>query len=601
MPAAGALDIRGLSVGLESGEAVVEELDIELAAGEILGLVGESGSGKTTAALAILGYAREGAVITGGTVSVAAGEVPYDDEHRARSIRGRVVSYVPQDPANSLNPSLRIGTAVEHVLAVGGRMSSPIEAVRAALESAGLPSDSGFLRRFPHQLSGGQQQRVLLGMALGPEPALVVLDEPTTGLDVVTQARILEEIDRLRRELNVAMVYVSHDLAVVGQIADRIAVMYAGRIVEQGAALDVLTRPRHPYTQGLVACIPDYRHRHKLEAMAGVAVGVGDRPRGCAFAPRCPHQIEACTAALPPLEPTGDTASAAARCIRWRELGPFALERAGRTDRTSGDPAEHRPPLLQVDGISVDYRQAGHAVHAVTDVSFDVDVGECVALVGESGSGKTTIGRCIAGLHPQAAGRIRFDGGEIAGRAKNRDRELRRRIQIIFQNPFESLNPRHTVAQSIGRPIRFLRRVPADQTAQEISDYLERVRLPARLGSRYPGELSGGERQRVAIARALAANPDLIVCDEVTSALDVSVQAAVLEILDELRRELNLALLFVTHDLGVVSAIADRVLVLQDGSLREAGDVEDVILRPTDDYTKTLIASAPHLPAVPNA
>ena len=211
-------------------------------------------------------------------------------------------------------------------------------------------------------------------------------------------------------------------------------------------------------------------------------------------------------------------------------------------------------------------------MHAVTDVSFEVEVGECVALVGESGSGKTTIGRCIAGLHPQAVGHIQFDGEEIAGRAKHRSRELRRRIQIIFQNPFESLNPRHTVAQSIARPIRFLRQLPPDQTSQEIADYLERVRLPARLGSRYPGELSGGERQRVAIARALAANPDLIVCDEVTSALDVSVQAAVLEILDELRRDLNLALLFVTHDLGVVSAIADRVLVLQNGSVRETGE-----------------------------
>ena len=497
---------------------------------------------------------------------------------------------MPQDPGNVAEPGAADRRAIEDMLDAHASARRGVGAVDAALASVHLPADPEFARRYPHQLSGGQQQRVTIATALVCEPPLVVLDEPTTGLDVVTQARILDEIDRLRRERGLAIVYVSHDLAVVSQIADRIAVMYAGRIVEEGRAADMLTRPRHPYTRGLVASIPDHLHPRRLEAMPGIAVGVGERPSGCAFAPRCPIKVEACDATMPELVEIGAGEErallrmAANPCSRAGATVAGCLRpRAGcRCSRSKGLRAVHGGRREQVV--------------AADDVSFELAEGECVALVGESGSGKTTIARCVAGLHAPAAGAILLDGEQLGPRAKGRSREQRRRIQIVFQNPYDSLNPRHRVGDAIARPARVLRDLSRAEAAAEVVRLLERVRLPARLAQRFPGELSGGERQRVAIARALAANPDLLVCDEITSALDVSVQAAVLELLAELRTDLRLSLLFITHDLGVVATIADRVLVLDGGVVCEQGSVDDVIERPQNEYTRRLVASAPRLP-----
>jgi peptide/nickel transport system ATP-binding protein len=570
----------------------VDDVTLRVAPGEVLGLVGESGSGKTTTALALLGFARPGIQVAAGEVEVAGSRVPAGDEAAARRVRGRLVAYVPQDPGNALNPALRIGAAIRDLLDEHAGAAPRGTGVRQALESVHLPGDDAFARRFPHQLSGGQQQRVTIAMALVREPPLVVLDEPTTGLDVVTQARVLDELRRLRTERRLALVYVSHDLAVVSQVADRIAVMYAGRVVEEGPALEVLARPRHPYTRGLVDSIPDHLRPRRLQSMAGVAISAGEPHRGCAFAPRCPQRQERCTVEPPLLEPVA--ADRSVRCFEWRSTPPLA----GAPPLGEEEPSQpEREPLLRVEALAATHRHRAGTVVAATEVSFELAPGRCTALVGESGSGKTTIARCVAGLHAPAAGRILLDGEPLAAQARRRTREQRRRIQIVFQNPFDSLNPRHRVDDAIARPLQVLGGRSRRAAFAEVAGLLEQVRLPARVERRFPGELSGGERQRVAIARALAAGPELLICDEITSALDVSVQAAVLELLGDLRGDLGLALLFISHDLGVVASVADRVLVLDRGVVCEQGSVADVLTRPQHPYTRGLLAAAPRLPA----
>ncbi|MGN6379627.1 MAG: ABC transporter ATP-binding protein [Gaiellales bacterium] len=587
---AAVVQVENLSLALSSGEPVVEGVSLAVAAGEILGLVGESGSGKTTTALALLGYARPGVQVRGGSIEVGGQPIVGRDAKALRGLRGRVVSYVPQDPGGALNPALRIGDSIMDVLRAHRVAAASDDSVRAALARVELGVDTGFSRRYPHQLSGGQQQRVTIAMACVCQPPVAVLDEPTTGLDVLTQDRILAELLRLRDEQGMAMVYVSHDLAVVARMADRIAVMYAGRVVEHGPADEVIERPRHPYTRALVEAIPDFRRPRSLRGIPGVSVGVGEWPQGCAFAARCAHQAPACLEAVPSLDTVAP--GHAVRCVRWAEL---ALGERLRGDARAAGSGAAGTPLLEVTDLEARYR-GRHDRAAVDGVSFTIEAGRCVALVGESGSGKTTIGRCIAGLHEPAAGGIVFDGAPVAGAARARPLDVRRRIQIVFQNPYESLNPRHHVGSSIERPLRVLRRLSRGDAQREVGELLERVRLPRRLATRFPAELSGGERQRVAIARALAARPDLLICDEVTSALDVSVQAAVLELLCDLQRELSLSMLFITHNLGVVACVADTVLVMDRGSLCESGPVGQVLAAPEHEYTRRLLGAAPTLP-----
>jgi peptide/nickel transport system ATP-binding protein len=416
------------------------------------------------------------------------------------------------------------------------------------------------------------------------------MDEPTTGLDVVTQASVLTEIQRLRHELGVAIVYVTHNLAVVASIADEIAVMYAGRIVETGPAAEVLRTPRHPYTRGLVSSIPDFRKPRRLRGIGGVAVGVGGRPPGCAYAPRCDQRRDPCEVAPPPLEEVGPAHRV--RCLEWRRTPMLELAASGAAADALG---ARVTALLAVDSLRAVHRARAGDVVAASDVSFSIARGEAVALVGESGSGKTTIGRCISGLHPPAAGRILLDGAVLAPRANQRSRGERQQIQIVFQNPYDTLNPRTRIIDEVARPARLLRGIGRRQSLADAGSLLEQVQLPQRLAQRYPAELSGGERQRVAIARALAAEPALLICDEITSALDVSVQATVIELLANLREQLGLALLFISHDLGVVANVASRALVLESGIVREQGVLSDVLGHPQDDYTKRLIAAAPRL------
>ncbi|HVO53271.1 MAG TPA: dipeptide ABC transporter ATP-binding protein [Solirubrobacterales bacterium] len=580
------LAVRDLRVRLRGGPAVIDEVSLELPRGRALGVVGESGSGKSTLALALLGYVRPGVEIAAGAVELEGEPMPLDDERRARALRGRVIAHVPQDPASSLNPSLRIGDSVADVIVEHRPDLDPVATTVELLSRVRLPSEEAFRRRFPHQLSGGQQQRVLIAMALACTPALIVLDEPTTGLDVLTQAHVLAEIEALHRDAGLALIYVSHDLAVVSQIADEIAVMYAGRIVERGPTATVLSDPQHPYTRGLVESVPDHLAPHALNGIPGVSVGVGERPRGCSFAPRCPLADARCEAEMPLLAAARDAVEV--RCFRAGEARLH--ERVLRPPRVESA----RPALLSVDELCASHR-GRESRPVVEGVSFVIHQGECLALAGESGSGKTTIARVIAGLHRPSAGSLTLGGERLAATAGERPREQRRRIQIVFQNPDESLNPRRLVAEQVARPARLLAGQSAAAAEQRAAALLERVRLPERVGTRLPSELSGGERQRVAVARALAADPQLLVCDEITSALDVSVQAAVVELLAELRAELDLSLLFITHNLGVVASLADRVLILSEGRVCEGGPVGEVFAAPRDRRTRELLAAAPRL------
>lgn len=577
------LDAKGIEIAVSSGPSIVEGVDLQLKAGEILCLVGESGSGKTTTATALLGYNAPGTRIVGGTLSINGQPIKMDES--MRRLRGSTISYVPQNPGRSLNPSMRVQRTIQDILRAH-RKPSGVNVAISVLDLVGLNASPAFATRYPHQLSGGQQQRVCIASALACNPTVIVLDEPTTGLDVVTQARILSELLRLRDEEGAAMVYVTHDLAVASQIADRIAVMYAGRVVEEGPADLVLRQPRHPYTRGLLASIPDHVRPRVLEPMPGMAAGVSERPKGCTFAPRCPLRVEDCVKEVPRLQSIG--AGRAVRCLRWQqtptvESRPMDVRSRARESST----------VLEIHGLEARHESHGQSVIAAQGVSFSVGRGECVALVGESGSGKTTILRTIAGLHPIAGGQIRLHGDDLPSLARRRSLLQRRRLQLVSQNPTDALNPRQTAREAIERPVRQLRKLRGAEMSAEVDQLLEQVRLPRRLGARFPSELSGGERQRVAIARALAAIPEVLLCDEITSALDVSVQAAVLDLLSNLRDELGLGILFITHDLGVVSSIADETLVLQNGRICERGPTREILATPEHKYTQALVSAAP--------
>jgi peptide/nickel transport system ATP-binding protein len=590
-PAVSAVAVQDLQVAIEStGTPVISEVSFEIARGEIFGVVGESGSGKTTVGLAMLGHARRGLRIAGGTVQLGGRDILTLDEEELRRLRGSLVSYVPQDPASSLNPALRIGTQLREVVEAHGSQPDSAVAKRVAemMREVALPDDLAFLKRYPHELSGGQQQRVGLAMAFANRPRLIVLDEPTTGLDVTTQAHVLSTVRELATLHDVAALYVSHDLAVVATLAERVAVMYAGRVVEIGGAEELFRSAGHPYTRRLVGAIPRLTGGRSLVGIPGHAVSPGRRPPGCSFAPRCTLRIDQCEAAMPPLLPVGP--GHAVRCIRAELVLAEAQSRVGDPiDMPGADEAEQ--PALRLEDVVASYGQ-DEILHSV---SLSLAHHECLALVGESGSGKTTVARAIAGLHRNWTGTIALGGTELPRAARQRSNEARRRIQYIFQNPYGSLNPRHTVGQIVEQPLKIFGTASGREADRRIADMLERVSLTAAYARRYPDQLSGGERQRVAIARALVCDPTVLICDEVTSALDVSVQAAIVELLGNLQRDLGLSMLFITHNLPLVRSIAQRVAVLSQGNIVELGDTGQVLTDPRAPYTRQLLADTPSL------
>ncbi|PYC16669.1 dipeptide ABC transporter ATP-binding protein [Pseudomonas mosselii] len=578
------LRVDDLRVELAGQVDVLAGVSFGLAAGEIVGLVGESGSGKTTLATALLRHARRGARIVSGRVEVAGQSLLELAGEALRQARGGLVGYVAQDPATALNPALRIGRLLRETL-LAHQPRTPAEDLRRriaqTLLDVGLPDNDAFLKRFPHQLSGGQQQRVMLALAFVLRPRLIVLDEPTTALDVTTQAHVLATLKRLCRSQGVAALYVTHDLAVVRDLVDRVLVMYAGRLVEVAGREALFTRPAHPYTRALLAAIPDVARRQPLQAIAGHAPAPGQRPHGCAFAPRCPLRRAECVVIEPGLVRLEGGQQVACLLPHQVPLDVSDQMPVAALAAPSG------PVLLEVQALDVAYDR-----QVLFDVSLRVGAGECLALVGESGSGKTSLARAIAGLGENVHGQLRYAGQALAVAARQRDGEVRRQIQYVFQNPYRALNPRHTVLQTLATPLAHFFGVRGAEARRRVEAALARVALPASVAELYPHSLSGGERQRVAIARALVCEPRLLVCDEITSALDVSVQASILELLSQLRAE-GLAVLFVTHDLGVVRAIADRVLVLRQGRVVEQGTVEGVLDRPREAYTQALLAHSP--------
>lgn len=582
------LSLSGVKVRIRKGATIIEAVDLDLRPGEIVCLVGESGSGKTTTALTAFGYSASGLLLEDGQIIIDG--APVQGETQFRRVRGRKIAYVPQNPATALNPSMRVLDAIVDTMRDHPQGKAKEDAALAMLGRVGLPQTLDFASRFPHQLSGGQQQRVCIATALAARPEVLVLDEPTTGLDVVTQGRILAELLRLRDEEHVAMLYVTHDLAVGAQIADRVVVMYGGFVVEEGPAADVLRRPWHPYTRGLMVSTPDHVVARPLEVMPGGPVDIADRPPGCPFAPRCSQKVQACEEEMPSLQEVASGHTT--RCIQWRCTDVVDWTGRERTERET----ESSQVLLDVVDLTAEHRsRRGGNVVAARGISFSLRHGACLALVGESGSGKTTIARVIAGLHPTWSGELLLHGERLAPKARKRSREQRRRVQMVFQSPTDALNPKHSVGQALAWPGRTLRGMSRADAAKQVQDLLDAVQLPAGYAERYPRELSGGQRQRVAIARALAADPDVIVCDEITSALDVSVQARILQLLADLRRDRGVSLLFITHDLGVVAAVADEVLVLDEGVICEAGSTERILAHPEEAYTQQLLRSAPSL------
>lgn len=586
------VQVEGLTVSVKaSGVPVVQDISLEVAAGEVLGLVGESGSGKTTLGLAMMGHVRRGLSISAGRVHFDGAELLSLDPDAMKGLRGAAMCYVPQDPAAALNPTMKLDGQLREVLRAHGRSKAETdERVDEVLAEVGLEGRADLLQSYPHQLSGGQQQRVAIAMAFACRPRLIVMDEPTTGLDVTTQRTVLNTVAQMCSHYGVAAVYVSHDVVVVGEISHRVVVLYAGEVVESGPTAQVFTAPAHPYTEGLLRAVPSPERSRRLVRMDGIPPRPGNRPRGCSFAPRCPLRIDACTAAKPELIPAGGP-SRSARCIRVPErlagnLPAFEAEPLS-VDRLP--PASKDLAVLHAVHLSASYR-AGPVLH---DVAVSVAPKECVAVVGESGSGKTTLARCITGLHTNWQGDIAFKGAPLAPGVHHRSRESLRAVQYVFQNPYASLNPRRTVGALISQPLEHFSHVSARDRDRQVFDAIESVSLSGDIATRYPDQLSGGERQRVAIARALVVDPTILVCDEVTSALDVSVQAAIVELLRALQRERGLALLFITHNLALVRSIAQQVVVMQSGRVVESGPVEQILHSPKHPYTQHLLEDVP--------
>jgi len=532
------LQVSNLAVDFGTMDGVVhavEGVDLEIAPGETVAIVGESGSGKSTTAMAVIGLLASGGRVAGGSIALDGRELVGISESEMRKIRGRDIGMVPQDPMSNLNPVAKIGTQVAETLLAHGlaNRGNVQQKVVEALSAAGLPDPERRAKQYPHELSGGLRQRALIAIGLACRPRLLIADEPTSALDVTVQQTILDQLEEMTRELGTAVLLITHDLGLAAERAQRVVVMHRGRVVEQGPARQILEDPQHPYTQSLVKAAPSIAAaRLQPEVFAG----------------------------------DGGAADAAA------------------TDN-----------IVEIEGLRKVYPIRGQAEDfvAVDDVSLVVPRGKTVAIVGESGSGKTTTARMLLKLIEPTAGTIRFEGNDIAKLSRAQAKEFRQRVQPVFQDPYSSLNPMFTIERLIAEPLEFYKRGSRAERKARVRTLLDDVALPQSMLQRYPSELSGGQRQRVAIARALALSPDLIVCDEPVSALDVLVQDQILTLLGDLQKEYGLSYLFISHDLAVVRLISDYVCVMKDGALVEAASSEEIFTNPRDPYTRRLLASIP--------
>lgn len=611
VPDAAALEglrIRGLTVRYGRGEdapAALRDVDLDVAPGETVGLVGESGSGKSTLALAALRALPEAGRIAGGNVALNGDEVTAMQADALRELWRHRVKLVPQNPLPSMNPSHRVGRQLAEALDPDRPRRAEVERIDTMLVRVGLADPVRVRGSYPFELSGGMQQRVMIAMALLAEPELLVMDEPTTNLDVTTEAAILDLVRDLVRDSRTAVLYVSHSLGVVAQLCDRVDVLYAGEIIERAPVRELYRAPRHPYTVGLLDAVPTLERAGagaQLRPIPGRIPAPGELPPGCVFAPRCPTAEPACREAMPPLEPAGEGRRVA--CRRWTEIV------AGLADPHQ-QPGPSRADRLPSGGIALQARGVEkrfgvrrgllgwlrgvppEEVAALRGVDLDVRRGRTLGLVGESGSGKSTFSRTVVGLIPASAGRIELLGVSLAPRLEGRDSQVIRQLQMVFQSSEEALNPYRTVGATLQRPFMRLAGLSRKEAAERVVRLLESVQLTREYATRLPEQLSGGEKQRVTIARAFASDPELILFDESLSGLDVSVQAAVLNLLVDLQRQRRTSYLFISHDLSVVAHLADDVAVLYLGEVMESGPAEAVLEPPYHPYTEALLAAVP--------
>lgn len=604
------LQVRDLTVTFRGEDApipAVRGLSYDLSPGEVLGIVGESGSGKSVSSMAIMGLLPPSATVT-GSVRLHGRELLGLPDKELSRIRGRRVAMVFQDPLSALTPVYSIGDQIAETVQVHQGLSDKAASARAVelLDAVGIPNARQRAKAYPHEFSGGMRQRVMIAMSIANDPDLLIADEPTTALDVTIQAQVLELLETAREITNAATIMITHDLGVVAGIADRIVVMYAGKAVESGPVEPVYADPRMPYTIGLLGSVPRLdRPQETLTPIEGSPPNVSHLPDGCPFAPRCPVSIPICSTVEPELEPTADGTRRAA-CHRSEEIAlsqihgepvfPLPVIAEARDEV----PRAQRPVVLEVSGLAKRYavtkgaimRRRIGTITAVDGISFDIREGEALGLVGESGCGKTTTIMQILELVPPEEGTVSILGKDVAALDRRARKDLRRDVQVVFQDPMAALDPRLPVGDIIDEPLRAFG-TPPDERGRRVRELLSLVGLSPEHANRYPADFSGGQRQRIGIARALALEPRLLVLDEPVSALDVSIQAGVLNLLEDLKVRLGLSYLFVAHDLSVVRHIADRVAVMYLGRLVEIGDSDDVFERPTHPYTQALLSAVP--------
>jgi peptide/nickel transport system ATP-binding protein len=576
--------------------SVLRSVSFTIGEGESYGLVGESGCGKSTAAFAVMRALPRNGRVTGGSIHVAGRDLLAMGPADVRKLRATTVSMVYQNPGAALNPSIRVGDQVAEVFEILGLSANEAKTrTQEILRRVQISDPERVGRRYPHQLSGGMQQRIVIAMALAKDPTLLILDEPTTGLDATVEAEVLDLVSALRQEFGTSVLFISHNLGVIAKMCERVGVLYAGRVVEEGPAQEIFDDPRHPYTVGLLRCLPRgglRKAEHRLDTIPGFLPSLGAHLPACVFVDRCGLAEEICRLEEPPFHRVSE--GRASRCHFW--------ERAHEVPRTI--PAQPKvapvaeggraPVVIQAQSMRKTFHQEGHEIRALEDISFVIRQGETLGLVGESGSGKTTLARLLLGLtEPDSGSVVELDGKPLAPRIRNRGREQVRALQIVFQNPDAALNRRFSVRRIIARAVTKLVGTKGRERETRLRELAHSVRFDVRLLGSRPAQLSGGLKQRVAIARAFAGEPRVVVCDEPTSALDVSVQAAILNLLADLQGEKGVTYLFISHDLGVVRYLSDRIAVLYLGRLMELGPAEVVFAPPHHPYTEALLSAVP--------
>lgn len=593
-----ALCLNRLSVAYRTGgrdRAVLREISVQIAPGEAYGLVGESGCGKSTVALTIVRYLPRNGRITAGSVMLSGADVMRLGTDALRELRAKKVSMVYQDPGKALNPSMKVGRQlVEAFEVIGVPATERAASALKMLKKVRIADPVSVMQRYPHELSGGMQQRVAIAMALASNPAMLILDEPTTGLDATVEAEVLDLVTDLRRELGTSILFISHNLGVVAKMCDRVGVLYAGTLVEEGPTGEILGSPRHPYTVALLRCLPQggrRKNQGRLDTIPGSLPAPGALISGCPFAERCVIADSRCRTEMPEL---GDRGGRLVRCHYPERAAE--LPRIATIDVIVPKPTAAAAPVLRVNNISKTYGQGSQAIHAVSDVSLTLLRGETLGLVGESGSGKTTLARMLLGLvPPDPGGTIELDAKPLASSLDRRGDEEVKAVQIVFQNPDSALNRSHSAARIIGRALRKLGGFRGADLSNRLNSLVAAVRLTPRHLALRPRQLSGGLKQRVAIARSFAGDPRVVVCDEPTSALDVSVQAAILNLLAELQAVRAVSYIFISHDLRVVRYLSDRIAVLYLGRIMEMGPSEVVFEGPNHPYTEALLSAVPNL------